>query len=131
MLPMEPWQMREWFAEYLEALNRHDPEAIGGFIDPAVRRAHLPGGADALLADLDDRFRAFPDWRWKRIRLIIEEDQIAAHLRGSGTHRGEFRGIAATGRHVNVAEFTMYRVVHGRIAHMSGTGDHELLSQLV
>jgi predicted ester cyclase len=128
---MEPWEMREWYAEYLEACNRHDLEAIRSFVDPSVRRAHLPGGADAWVADAADLFHAFPDWRWRRIQLIVEEDRLAVHLRGSGTHRGVFRGIAPTRRHANVAEFAMYRVSNGRIAEFSGVVDTlELLTQL-
>ncbi|QIG39652.1 ester cyclase [Microbacterium sp. 4R-513] len=128
---MEPWEMREWYADYLDACNRHDLDAVRGFVDPSVRRAHLPGGADAWVADLDDLFRAFPDWRWRRIQLVVEEDRIAAHLRAGGTHVGDFRGIAPTRRHVNVAEFAMYRVANGRIAEFSGGGyEFELLAQL-
>lgn len=122
--------MREWYAEFLDACNTHNLDEIAYFIDPAVRRAHLTGGADALLEDLDERFRAFPDWRWKRILLLVEEDRLAVHLRGSGTHRAEFRGIAATRRRVNVAEFAMLRVAKGRIIEVTGTGDLELLTQL-
>ena len=117
---VEPWEMREWYAEYLDACNRHDLDAIRSFVDPAVRRAHLPGGADAWVADMADLFRAFPDWRWRRIQLVVEDDRVAAHLRASGTHLGEFRGIAPTRRHANVAEFAMYRVTNGRIAEFSG-----------
>jgi predicted ester cyclase len=128
---MEPREMREWFAEYLDACNRHDLVAIRSFVDPSVRRAHLPGGADAWISDLGDLFRGFPDWRWRRIQLVVEDDRLAAHLRASGTHLGEFRGIAPTRRHANVAEFAMYRVTNGRIAEFSGTtGDFELLTQL-
>jgi len=127
---MEPWEMREWYADYLEALNRHDLEAIGSFIDPSVRRAHLPGGADAWLEDLEDLFRAFPDWHWRRIHLVVEEDRVAAHVRGSGTHRGEFRGIAPTRRHANVPEFAFYRVANGRITEVTGSGTLELLAQV-
>ncbi|MCR2783948.1 MULTISPECIES: ester cyclase [unclassified Microbacterium] len=128
---MEPWEMREWYADYLDACNRHDLEAIRAFVDPSVRRAHLPGGAHAWVADMAELCRAFPDWRWRRIQLVVEDDRIAAHLRASGTHQGPFRGIAPTRRHVNVAEFAMYRVTNGRIAEFSGTTDHaELLSQL-
>ncbi|QEW04920.1 ester cyclase [Microbacterium lushaniae] len=128
---MEPWQMREWFGDYLDACNRHDLEAIRSFVDPAVRRAHLPGGADAWVDDMADLFSAFPDWRWRRIQLIVEDDRVAAHLRGSGTHLGAFRGIAPTRRHANVAEFAMYRVAKGRITEFSGLTDlHELLGQL-
>jgi predicted ester cyclase len=123
--------MREWFAEYLEACNRHDLEAIRSFLDPAVRRAHLPAGADAWIDGVAELFRAFPDWQWRRIQLIVEDDRLAAHLRAGGTHVGEFRGITPTRRHVNVAEFGMYRIVNGRITEFAGTADHiELLSQL-
>lgn len=123
--------MREWYADFLEACNRHDLDAIRSFLDPSVRRAHLPSGADAWVDDVADLFRAFPDWRWRRIQLLVEDDRLAVHLRASGTHVAEFRGIAATRRHVNVAEFAMYRVVNGRITEFAGTADHiELLSQL-
>lgn len=118
---MEPWQLREWFAEYLDVCNSHDLEALREFVDPEVRRAHLPGGADAWMDDLADLFHAFPDWRWRRIQLVIEEDRIAAHLRGSGTHTGVFRGMPATRRHVNVAEFGIYRVSGGRIVEHTGS----------
>jgi predicted ester cyclase len=123
--------MREWFAEYLEACNRHDLEAIRSFLDPAVRRAHLPGGADAWIDGVAELLRAFPDWQWRRIQLVVEDDRVAAHVRAGGTHVGEFRGITPTRRHVNVAEFGMYRIVNGRITEFTGTADHiELLSQL-
>lgn len=122
--------MREWYAEYLDACNRHDLAAIRLFVDPSVRRAHLPGGADAWVDDMAELFRAFPDWRWRRIQLVVESDRVAVHLRASGTHLGTFGGIAPTRRRANVAEFAMYRVTDGRIAEFSGTSDHELLAQL-
>lgn len=123
--------MREWYAEYLDACNRHDLDAIRSFVDPSVRRAHLPGGVEAWVTDVADLFQGFPDWRWRRIQLIVEDDRLAAHLRGSGTHLGTFRGIAATRRHVNVAEFEMYRVANGRITEFTASeNDLELRAQL-
>lgn len=128
---MQPWEMREWYGEYLDACNRHDLPAIRSLVAPAVRRAHLPGGADAWIADLADLFAAFPDWQWRRVQLVVEDDRIAAHLRAGGTHRGVFRGIPATRRHVNVAEFAMYRLAGGRIVEFSGMADDlELLTRL-
>jgi predicted ester cyclase len=123
--------MREWYADYLDACNRHDLAAIGEFIAPDVRRAHLPGGVDAWLDDLAELFAGFPDWRWRRIQLLVEDDRIAVHLRGSGTHTGAFRGIAPTRRRVNVAEFAFLHVTGGRIVEHTGTTDYaELLAQL-
>ena len=122
--------MREWFADYLEACNRHDLDALRLLIDPSVRRAHLPGGVEAWISDLSDLYTAFPDWRVRRIQLVIEEDRIAAHLRSSGTHTGSFRGIPPTGRHANVAEFAFYRLANGRITEFTGSTDAELLAQI-
>ncbi|MFE5408136.1 ester cyclase [Microbacterium sp. NPDC056569] len=127
---MEPWETHEWYAEFLDACNRHDLDAIRAFVAPSVRRAHLPGGADAWISDMADLFHAFPDWRWRRIQLVVEDDRVAAHLRGNGTHLGVFRGVAPTRRHANVAEFAMYRVVNRRITEFTGSGDFELLAQL-
>jgi predicted ester cyclase len=120
--------MREWYDDYLDACNRHDLDDIRSFLDPAVRRAHLPGGVDAWINDLADLFHGFPDWQWRRIQLVVEDDRVAAHLRASGTHLGPFRGIAPTRRHANVAEFAMYRVTNRRIAESSGTDPIELLA---
>jgi predicted ester cyclase len=122
--------MRDWFADYLDALNRHDLEALRSLIDPSVRRAHLPGGADSWIADLADLFTGFPDWRWKRIQLVVEEDRIAAHLRASGTQTGPFRGVTATRRHVNVAEFGFYRLAAGQVVEFTGSGVDEVLAQI-
>lgn len=128
---VEAWELREWYGDYLDACNRHDLEAIRSFVAPSVRRAHLPGGVEAWVSDLADLFHAFPDWRWRRIQLVIEDDRLAAHLRGSGTHTGAFRGIPATRRHVNVAEFAFLRVEGGRIVEATGSADHvELMGQL-
>lgn len=127
---MEPWELHAWHADFLDACNRHDLDAIRTFLSPTVRRAHLPGGADAWITDLELLFRGFPDWRWRRIQLVAEDDRIAAHLRGSGTHVGAFRGIAPTRRHVNVAEFSLLRVQRDVITEHTGTGPHEILAQL-
>ena len=122
--------MREWYAGFLDACNRHDLDEVRAFIHPAVRRAHLPGGVDAWTDDLADLFHGFPDWKWRRIQLVIEDERVAAHVRGSGTHLGPFRGLAPTRRHVNVAEFAIYRIADGRIVEYSGTEPVELLMLL-
>lgn len=120
---MEPWETREWFADVLDALNRHDLDDLRGFLQPGVRRAHLPAGADAWIEEYADLLHGFPDWQWKRIQLLVEDDRLAVHLRGGGTHTGVFAHIAATRRRVSIASFAMWRVDHGRIAEASGTDD--------
>ncbi|MFZ8758903.1 ester cyclase [Microbacterium sp. HMH0099] len=128
---MEPWETREWFAEMLDVLNRHDLDDLRALLEPGVRRAHLPAGADAWVDDYAELVRGFPDWRWRRIQVVVEDDRLAVHLRGAGTHTGTFRHVAPTRRRVNIATFAMYRLTRGRIAEASGSDDAEqVLAQL-
>lgn len=124
---VEAWETREWFQEFLDALNRHDAEAVREFLAPDVRRAHLPAGADAWLDEYADLVRGFPDWQWRRIQVVVEEDRLAVHLRGSGAHTGIFRHVPATRRRVSIASFAMYRLARGRIVEASGTDDAEAI----
>lgn len=115
--------MREWFADVLDALNRHHLDDLRAFLHPGVRRAHLPAGAEAWIAEYAELLHGFPDWQWKRIHVLVEDDRLAVHLRGGGTHTGPFAHVAPTRRRVNIASFAMYRVEHGRIVEASGTDD--------
>ena len=128
---MSPDELRAWYEDYLDACNRHDLERIGELVAADVRRQGRPRGADAWLGDVAALLAAFPDVQWKRIRLVVEDDRIAAHLRARGTHRGEHLGVPATGRHVNWAEFGFYRVIGGRVVEYAGAADGaDLLAQL-
>jgi predicted ester cyclase len=88
-------------------------------------------GLDAYVEGLRIVVRAFPDYRWELRRLVVEPPWIAAHLDDTGTHRGEFFGIPATGRSVSTPEFAFYRIHTGRIAEVWGMAFHvPLLDQL-
>lgn len=48
--------------------------------------------------------------------IVVDDDNIVVHFAVTGTHRGTFRGIEATGRRVSVSEFTHYRLDNGKFA---------------
>lgn len=59
---------------------------------------------------------AFPDFRMEIVRLIAEGDAVAAHFKCSGTHRGEWRGHAPTGRRFEgVDEIYLFEIRDGRL----------------
>jgi predicted ester cyclase len=61
--------------------------------------------------------RSFPDFRMDIVDLIAEGDKVVAHFKCSGTHEGEWQGVAPTGRRFeNVDEVYIFRVVDGRLA---------------
>lgn len=127
---LSPDALRGWFEDWLDACNRHDLAAVRDLLAPDVRRAGAPRGADAWLRDLDDLLTGFPDFRWKRVGLVVEDDRIAAHLRTRGTHRGVWQGVAPTGRRVSSADFAFCRVTGGRMVEYAGGSDPGLLEQL-
>jgi predicted ester cyclase len=73
----------------------------------------------------------FPDLRLVFEAEIVENGVLAGRGYFTGTHRGEFRGIAPTGKQVKVQYQDMWRVDNGRIAEYWGTVDYlGLLQQL-
>jgi predicted ester cyclase len=62
-------------------------------------------------------FRAFPDMTFTTEDLIVDEDRVALLGRVCGTHLGEFFGMAATGRRIEISCVFIYRLEDGLIAH--------------
>jgi predicted ester cyclase len=67
---------------------------------------------------------AFPDWREEIVDVVVEEDKVAGRFRCYGTHRGEMRGIAPTGRRMDVDEVYFLRVQDGKFVEFWGLEDN-------
>ncbi len=70
-------------------------------------------------------FRAsFPDVRMEIVQLVAEGDTVAGRFLCSGTHLGDWRGMAATGRRFEqVDEVYFFKLEDGLIAEMWGLED--------
>jgi steroid delta-isomerase-like uncharacterized protein len=76
-------------------------------------------------------FTAFPDLEFTVDQVVAEEDLVATHWTATGTHRGEWLGIAPTDREVTWQGINIFRFECGQIVESWGTADHlGLLSQL-
>ena len=74
---------------------------------------------------------AFPDFAVEVEHLVAEGDQAISHQVYRATHRGEWLGVAPTGRQVSWAGMNVFRIECGRIAESWGVADHlGLLEQL-
>ena len=60
--------------------------------------------------------QAFPDLRAKIHDQLAEKERVATRMTFRGTHRGEFLGIAPTGRSVSFDVIDVVRIADGRIA---------------
>lgn len=80
----------------------------------------------AFAASLRD---AFPDWSATTDEMLAEGATVAERWTGRGTHRGEFQGIAPTGRQVTVPGVVFYRLASGKITQFRGLFDSPALMQ--
>jgi predicted SnoaL-like aldol condensation-catalyzing enzyme len=85
---------------------------------------------DDPLAKLIDTFKqtfaearaGLPDLSITIEDVMVEGDRVAARVVMRGTHRGEFQGIAPTGKRVEVRAIDMFRISDGKIVeHWGGT----------
>ena len=90
-----------------EAINRGDLEAFDELFSPDL--------AEEYKRDLAEIKRAFPDYYGADEFQIAEGDLVANRFVFHGTHRGEFMGIAPTGREVTFEGLSIDRVVDGKI----------------
>jgi predicted ester cyclase len=102
-------------------------------VDEAVGRRNLDvleELADGEFAELARRWvrpfqSAFPDFEMEIVELVAEGDRVVAHFRCSGTHRGEWLGLPATGRRFeNVDEIYIFRVQGGKLVSALGVEDN-------
>ncbi|MFC7383774.1 ester cyclase [Sphaerisporangium rhizosphaerae] len=124
------------FARLHEAVNSGDAElvfkAIDEVVDPdVVVRTPLPidaTGAQALKEVFGRLLRAFPDLHIAVEDVIAEGDKIVYRNTVTGTHQGEYMGLAPTGRSISYNEIFIFRFADGRITETWGVVD--VLSQM-
>ena len=68
---------------------------------------------------------AFPDFQMEIVDLIAEGDKVVAHFRCSGTHRGDWLGVPATGRRFErVDEIYVFEARDGKLVSAVGVEDN-------
>ena len=72
---------------------------------------------------------AFPDFRMSVEDIIEEGDKLVVRFRMQGTHRGEFMGIPATGKQVNIQGIDILRIVDGKAVEHWGVTDTGMMMQ--
>jgi steroid delta-isomerase-like uncharacterized protein len=61
---------------------------------------------------------AFPDWRQDIVELVAEGQTVVARCQCRGTNLGDWLGVPATGRTMQVDEVWFFTVVEGRLDRM-------------
>jgi steroid delta-isomerase-like uncharacterized protein len=80
---------------------------------------HMPG--KSLTREESEQFMrdvrtAFPDGRVTIEDMIAEGDKVVTRYTSSGTQKGDFMGIPATGKEVTLTSICISRIAEGKIA---------------
>ena len=102
-----------------EVITQGNLDAAAQFVwEDVVEQVPLPGqgpGLTGLVDVLRGMREAFPDLVFTVLEQVTEADKVASRFEWTGTHRGPFFGIPATGRTVHVWGFVFDHLVDGRI----------------
>ncbi|OBG76088.1 hypothetical protein A5701_20360 [Mycobacterium sp. E3305] len=112
----QPDDYQSLYKSYLEHCNEHDFDSMASFYTPTIKVNGVPMDPASVTDQFAPVIAAFPDWHWEMRHIVVDEENIVVHFEVTGTHRGTFQGIEATGRRVSISEFTLYRVEEGKFA---------------
>jgi steroid delta-isomerase-like uncharacterized protein len=96
-------------------MDRADDLVVEDFVELDL----LPGqrqGREGLKEVLGMMRAAFPDMHWVAEEMVAEGDIVVTRFTWTGTHRGEFFGVPATGRSVVVKGVVMDQLADGKMS---------------
>ena len=122
---------------FMECINTNNKALAEELIDSTaefttpVSEKPLYGGA-GYLSVVDLMRKSFSDIRWEMVDMAAEDDKVAVSWICSGTHDGEFMGLAPTGKKVSFSVMNFYYFnADGKIINdVAAQGMFGLLNQL-
>ena len=118
---------------FVRMLNTHDPDLVDDFVATDYRN-HNPfvdDGREANRQFWAMFFAALPDLTATMEDLVVAGDRVVGRFVYRGTHRGDFMGIPATGRPVEMRSIDIWRVADSMfVEHWDELNTLEFFQQL-
>jgi steroid delta-isomerase-like uncharacterized protein len=104
-----------------DAINAGDLDAFGRLLaDDFIEHEETPGLAptkDGVITFFQMQRVAFPDMHMQVEDVVADGGKVVARVRYTGTHRGEFMGMPATGKGVDVQLIDMFVIGDDGLVH--------------
>lgn len=105
---------------FFEEVDASNFESVRELIAPDYRD-NLPDRAspatfDELLEVIKAWHQGFPDLTHSFDEVFSKDDKVVVRGRTRGTHKGEFMGVAPTGRSLELTFICIFRLADGRLA---------------
>ncbi len=96
--------------------------------DPAPGQGIGPEGYVAFFKQMK---AAFPDFKVEVEHLVADDNNVAFAYTATGTHQGDFQGIAPTGKSIKIRGMQISRFEDGKMVERWGSSDElGILKQL-
>ena len=119
--------------KFVERINKGDLSIIDEIFDPAYVDHEAMPGVPPNRAGLKQGFamllKGFPDFKITVTHLIAEGDYVLIHHLSTGTNKGEFMGMPATGKTVKYNEMHLVRFANGKVVEHWGVEDSMTMMQ--
>ena len=115
---------QEHLAENLNAGNVD--AAVESFAEDCVDHDPAPGqgpGRDGFKTFFEALGTAFPDAHIEPAHMVADDDHVCIAYTLSGTHDGEFHGVAPSGNRIEVRGVQIGRFENGKIVERWGSSD--------
>jgi len=100
-----------------EALNKQDLTSLDEWVSPDyIIHTYKIRDLDEFKQYYTRLYRGFPDWHETIEDIIAEGDKVWVRITFTGTHTGDYRGLAPNGKKHTVVGVNIYRIVDGKIA---------------
>lgn len=126
---MSSEQTKAAFARFIEEFFNRGNYAVADemFAPNFVEHEQLPGGlpptADGVKQMTAALRAAFPDFKATVDDMIAEGDRVVVRQTWSGTQKGEFMGVPATGKRISWGVIDIVRYADGKVAEHWGQMD--------
>ena len=99
-----------------DAMNKHDIDTFATVIDENFVHYSFPDarGPEGFRQMIGMFFAGFPDMQVNVAEMIAEGDKVASRGTMRGTHKGEFMGIPATGKRIEIGYSDFWRFENGK-----------------
>lgn len=124
---MSDFDVRDFYARYMEALNAHEFDRMDEFVHDSIVLHSLPSTRDAVVAQLHSITDAVPDFHWETLDLAINGETVAVRAINTGTPTKEWLGVAPSGKPIRIEEYAIYTIRDGKFLHMSAVHDAEAM----
>ncbi len=100
---------------FIEAYNKRNLDLFDDLLASDYYDHTSKVGVEGLKQLMNMAFKAFPDFHETIEEIIAEGDKVWARITFTGTHKGEFMGIAPTGKKITTEMVDIFRIVNGKL----------------